>query len=99
MIRDPQDAADELAAEQGYADMLAHPETVVDAFDLFVAGAPFDRCDGRRHYAVGAAANGAHVAWDAFTPHHEVGECPNANETVDGAWRAWHPCEPSQRDD
>jgi len=26
---------EDLAAEQGYADMLARPETVVDAFDLF----------------------------------------------------------------
>jgi hypothetical protein len=27
--------AEDLAAERAYADMLAHPETVVDAFDLF----------------------------------------------------------------
>src|SRR5579859_7267011 len=27
--------AEDLAAEASYSDMLAHPETVVDAFDLF----------------------------------------------------------------
>jgi hypothetical protein len=56
----------------------------------------FDHCDKRRHYAVGAAANGAHVAWDAFTPYHEVGECPNASETIDGAWEQ---CTPPITDD
>ena len=30
-----ENAADELAAEQSYTDMLARPETVVDAFDVF----------------------------------------------------------------
>jgi len=30
-----QNLADELAAEQGYIDILAHPETIVDAPDLF----------------------------------------------------------------
>jgi hypothetical protein len=60
-----EDWRQEQLAEQSYVDVLAHPETIVDA-----------------------AANGAHVAWDAYTPYHEVGECPNAGETVDGAWNA-----------
>ncbi len=56
MIREPQDLADELAAEQAYADMLAHPETVVDALDLFgtiptcsteSCTSPADGMDGR----------------------------------------------------
>ena len=34
MIRNAQDLADELAAEHGYREMLAHPETVLDALDL-----------------------------------------------------------------
>jgi hypothetical protein len=34
MIRDSQDLADERAAEQGYLETLAHPETIVDAFEL-----------------------------------------------------------------
>jgi hypothetical protein len=97
MTIDPQlleTVADDLEAERAYTDMLAHPETVVDAPNLF--GEPiFDHCDKRQHYAVGAAANGAYVAWDAFTPYHEVGACPNAGETVDGAWQACEPTAPA----
>lgn len=97
MTIDPQlveTIADDLEAERAYENILAHPETVVDAPDLF--GEPkFDHCDRLRHYAVGAEANGAHVAWDAFTPYRQVGECPNAAETVDGAWQACTPTHPT----
>jgi hypothetical protein len=62
--------------------------------------AAFDHCDRLRHY-VACSTNGAFVAcpdgfvwhhcWDPYTRYHDVDECPNASETVDGAWQA---CEP-----
>lgn len=93
MIRDAQDLADELAAERAYGDMLAHPELVVDAFDLFDTAAAFDHCDRRRHYARCATADckAWHHCWDSYTRYHDVEACPNGSETVDGAW---HGCSP-----
>lgn len=41
-----QNLADELAAEASYEDLLAHPETVVDAFDLFDDDEPALDADG-----------------------------------------------------
>jgi len=110
MIRDPQDAADELVAERAYADMLAHPETIVDAFDLFhvastIATQPaFDLCALGRHYAACGRYTpfercpfGSH--WhhvDQFdTAYRGVGPCPNAGEHGEPAEQA---CEPPETD-
>ena|SRR5579859_1450936 len=96
-IRRAEDAHQDQLAEQSYAEFVAMTpaeRAAIPAMDWGVLGWPkFDHCDKRKHYAFGAAANGAHVTWDV-TPYHEVGTCPNAGETVDGAWNACAPTYP-----
>jgi hypothetical protein len=54
----------------------------------------FDHCDRRRHYVRCDACSRCprwHVCWDAYTRYHAIAECPNAHDTIDGAWRACQP--------
>jgi hypothetical protein len=103
MIRDPQDLADELAAERIYNDTSI---PIVDAFDLFDTAPAFDHCDRVRHWAAcgryepfqrcaRAGCRSAHMVDMCDTAYRLVGDCPNGNETVDGAWQA---CEPPESD-
>src|SRR5579859_5654028 len=76
-IRRAEDAADELAADAGYADMLAHPETIVDAFDLFDTVPVCSQCRKPDNSVSDLGSSGlcatcqtAAVGLDAARPHY-----------------------------